>query len=250
MVTWNKFAFAVSRKRDVSNRHSVSLVQITGTSAVVKDWIVACVAVSVFAVILVLFCTLKKRRRARKERYNCKFVIKLDLKGIDGFKNQLSFAKTSGIVTRDREKTIAGPHVPNDNPRNNCGTHFGSSSSSGASFFAWRRRARNASDWWWTARNDGKGTDGGRSPLSPSRPPLRAHRKRDVWVWGSFGSISFSFLKWRISLRISHFKVPLKTGCAVLCRIAHWDYFGTFLLHSLVITKLRGNRVQNSAPKQ
>ena len=105
--------FAVCRKRDVSNRHSVSLVQITGTSAVVKDWIVACVAVSVFAVILVLFCTrLKKRRRARKERYNCKFVIKLDLKGIDGFKSQLSFAKTSGIVTRDREKNNSWPARP------------------------------------------------------------------------------------------------------------------------------------------
>ena len=95
--------FAVCRKRDASNRHSVSLVQIAGTSAVVKDWIVACVAVSVFAVILALFCTLKKSRRARKGRYNCKFVIKLDLKGIDGFKNQLILAKTSGIVTRGRE---------------------------------------------------------------------------------------------------------------------------------------------------
>ena len=36
-------------------------------------------------------------------------------------------------------------------------------SSSGASFFAWQRRARNTSDWWWTARDYGKGTDGGRS---------------------------------------------------------------------------------------
>ena len=34
---------------------------------------------------------------------------------------------------------------------------------SGASFFAWQRRARNTSDWWWTARDYGKGTDGGRS---------------------------------------------------------------------------------------
>ena len=39
-----------------------------------KDWIVACVAVSVFAVILALFCTLKKRNRSRKGRYNCKFI--------------------------------------------------------------------------------------------------------------------------------------------------------------------------------
>ena len=41
---------------------------------VVKDWIVACVSVSVFAVILALFCTLKKRNLSRKGRYNCKFI--------------------------------------------------------------------------------------------------------------------------------------------------------------------------------
>ena len=42
------------------------------------------------------------------------------------------------------------------------------------------------SDWWWTARNHGKGTEGRRSPLFPSRLPLRAHfhQKRDVWVRG------------------------------------------------------------------
>ena len=51
--------------------------------------------------------------------------------------------------------------------------HLNSASSSGASFFAWQRRARNASDWWWTARDHGKGTDG----RSPSRLPLRAHRR-------------------------------------------------------------------------
>ena len=64
-------------------------------------------------------------------------------------------------------------------------------SSSGASFFAWKRRARNASDWWWTAGDHGKGTDGGQSPLSPSRLPLRAHfhRKRAVWVGGSEVSV-------------------------------------------------------------
>ncbi|CAH3154139.1 unnamed protein product, partial [Porites lobata] len=34
-------------------------------------WIVACVALSVFAVFLALFCALKKRKRSRKGRYNC-----------------------------------------------------------------------------------------------------------------------------------------------------------------------------------
>ena len=42
----------------------------------------------------------------------------------------LTFAKTYGTVTRDREKNwpIADGRVPSNNPRNNCGTHFGSSS--------------------------------------------------------------------------------------------------------------------------
>ena len=50
------------------------------------------------------------------------------------------------------------------------------------------RGERETSDWWWIARSHGKGTDGRWSPLSPSRPPLRAHfhQKRDVWVRGSY----------------------------------------------------------------
>ena len=42
----------------------------------------------------------------------------------------LTFAKTSGTVTRDRKKNwpIADWRVPSNNPRNTCGTHFGSSS--------------------------------------------------------------------------------------------------------------------------
>ena len=216
-------------------------------------WRIGLLPVWPFLFLLSFWCCFVNWKREDVQEKNVTIVsslLNLISKGLTVSRTNWVLQRPLGLLLGTGKKTIAGPHVPNDNPRNNCGTHFGSSSSSGASFFAWRRRARNASDWWWTARNDGKGTDGGQSPLSPSRPPLRAHRKRDVWVWGSFGSISFSFLKWRISLRISHFKVPLKTGCAVLCRIAHWDYFGTFLLHSLVITKLRGNRVQNSAPKQ
>ena len=48
------------------------------------------------------------------------------------------------------------------------------------------RGESETSDWWWTARNHGKGTEGRRSPLSPSRLHLRAHfhQKRDVWVRG------------------------------------------------------------------
>ena len=42
----------------------------------------------------------------------------------------LTFAKTYGTVTRDWEKNwpIADWRVPSNNPRNNCGTHFGSRS--------------------------------------------------------------------------------------------------------------------------
>ena len=42
----------------------------------------------------------------------------------------LTFAKTYGTVTRDREKNwpIADWRVPSNNPRNNCGTHFRSRS--------------------------------------------------------------------------------------------------------------------------
>ena len=42
----------------------------------------------------------------------------------------LTFAKAYGTVNRDREKNwpIADWRVSNNNPRNNCGTHFGSSS--------------------------------------------------------------------------------------------------------------------------
>ena len=41
---------------------------------------------------------------------------------------EFTFAKTSGTVTRDREKNwpIADRRVPSNYPRNNCGTHFGS----------------------------------------------------------------------------------------------------------------------------
>ena len=54
-------------------------------------------------------------------------------------------------------------------------------SSSGASFLAWQRRARNASNWWWTARDHGKGTDGGRSAVSPvvSFPPSFARTSKE-----------------------------------------------------------------------
>ena len=51
-------------------------------------------------------------------------------------------------------------------------------SSSGASFFAGQRRARNASDWWWTARDHGKGTDGGRSVVSFPPPFARTSKER------------------------------------------------------------------------
>ena len=108
----SRLLFAVNAMVSLSNRHSiaheVSLVQITGASAAVKDWTVACVAVSVFAVILTLFCTLKRRKRARKGHYNCKFVIELDLKGIFSFKNQLIFAKNSGTVTREKTDNLSG----------------------------------------------------------------------------------------------------------------------------------------------
>ena len=42
----------------------------------------------------------------------------------------LTFAKAYGTVTRDWETNwpIADRHVTSNNPRNNCGTHFGSSS--------------------------------------------------------------------------------------------------------------------------
>ena len=47
-------------------------------------------------------------------------------------------------------------------------------------------RKVEASDWWWAARDHGKGTDGRRSPLSPSRLPLRARERRlgtrQVWL--------------------------------------------------------------------
>ena len=41
---------------------------------------------------------------------------------------EFTFAKTSGTVTRDREKNwpIADRRVPSNYPRINCGTHFGS----------------------------------------------------------------------------------------------------------------------------
>ena len=40
------------------------------------------------------------------------------------------FAKTSGVVTEDRGKNwpIADRRIPSNDPRNNCGTHFGPSS--------------------------------------------------------------------------------------------------------------------------
>ena len=42
---------------------------------------------------------------------------------------KLSFAKTSGTVSRDAENwPIADRRFPSNNPRNNCGTHFVSSS--------------------------------------------------------------------------------------------------------------------------
>ena len=42
---------------------------------------------------------------------------------------EFTFAKTSGTVTRDWRKIwpIADRHLPSNDPRNNCGTHFGSS---------------------------------------------------------------------------------------------------------------------------
>ena len=48
----------------------------------------------------------------------------------EGNLDNLTFAKTYGTVTRDRKKNwpIADWRVPSNNPRNNCGTHFSSSS--------------------------------------------------------------------------------------------------------------------------
>ena len=40
-------------------------------------------------------------------------------------RDELTFAKTSGTVTRDKKKNF---RVPSNDPRNSCGTHFGSSS--------------------------------------------------------------------------------------------------------------------------
>ena len=43
---------------------------------------------------------------------------------------ELTFAQTSGTVVRDREKNwpIADRRIPSNDPRNTCGTRFGSSS--------------------------------------------------------------------------------------------------------------------------
>ena len=42
---------------------------------------------------------------------------------------ELTFAKTSGMVTRERDKKrpIGEPRVSSNDPRNNCGAHFGTS---------------------------------------------------------------------------------------------------------------------------
>ena len=82
--------------------------------------------------------------------------------------NDVSYAKQSNKTIRTWRKRMLLP-----------------ASSLGASFFAWQRRARNASDWRWTARDHGKGTDGGRSAVSPVVSFLCAHIERDVWVRGS-----------------------------------------------------------------
>ena len=52
------------------------------------------------------------------------------LKKREGNWDELTFAKTSGTVTKDVEKIwpIADQRVLSNEPRNNCGTHFGSSS--------------------------------------------------------------------------------------------------------------------------
>ena len=44
----------------------------------------------------------------------------------EGNWTQLTFAKTSGTVTRNRENVGQQLHrrIPSNNPRNNCGTHF------------------------------------------------------------------------------------------------------------------------------
>ena len=43
---------------------------------------------------------------------------------------ELHLAKTSGTLTRNKEKklAIADRHIPSNDPRNHCGTHFRSSS--------------------------------------------------------------------------------------------------------------------------
>ena len=77
--------------------------------------------------------------------------------------NDVSYAKQSNETIRTWSKRMLLP-----------------ASSSGASFFAWQRPARNASDWWWTARDHGKGTDGGRSAVSPVVSFLCAHIERET----------------------------------------------------------------------
>ena len=54
---------------------------------------------------------------------------------------ELTFAKTSGTVTRDRKNNwpIAHRHVPSNDPRNNCGTHL-ISASVPFSFLGWRMK--------------------------------------------------------------------------------------------------------------
>ena len=77
------------------------LITTTERRGTKREHLIPCVASS-------LFCHFQNRKETRAE---------------------LTFAKTSGTVTRDRERKrpIADWHVPSNDPTNNCGTHFGSS---------------------------------------------------------------------------------------------------------------------------
>ena len=60
--------------------------------------------------------------------YNA-YRLNLSLMKLEGDWIERTFAKTSGNVTGDSEKwPIADRRVPTNDPTNNCGRHFGSSS--------------------------------------------------------------------------------------------------------------------------
>ena len=57
------------------------------------------------------------------------YRLNLSLMKLEGERIERTFAKTSGNVTGDSEKwPIADRRVPTNDPTNNCGRHFGSSS--------------------------------------------------------------------------------------------------------------------------